>query len=121
MPQSAPMAKRLSSIDVLRGLDVLLMLFVNQVSELASTPHFLHHEEATVDGMTLTDVALLIYVLQPLMLGASAGSLSLLSRSAALQRSASSFWFTALLSLLFAWGFVRLCGWLRGRGVHMRI
>ena len=47
---------RILSIDLLRGLDVLLMLFVNEVAGVRGAPAFLHHVPADADGMTITDV-----------------------------------------------------------------
>jgi predicted acyltransferase len=47
---------RLHSLDVLRGLDVLLMLFVNEMAGVRDTPAWLRHVPAGVDGMTITDV-----------------------------------------------------------------
>src|SRR4029450_11138629 len=47
---------RLRSLDVLRGLDVLLMLFVNEMAGVPGTPAFLLHKHAADDGMTVTDV-----------------------------------------------------------------
>jgi predicted acyltransferase len=57
-PASAapPRVSRVLSIDLLRGLDVLLMLFVNEVAGVRGAPAFLLHEPADADGMTLTDV-----------------------------------------------------------------
>jgi heparan-alpha-glucosaminide N-acetyltransferase len=46
---------RILSIDLLRGLDVLLMLFVNEVAGVTGAPGFLLHKTAADDGMTLTD------------------------------------------------------------------
>jgi heparan-alpha-glucosaminide N-acetyltransferase len=46
---------RILSIDLLRGLDVLLMLFVNEVAGVPGAPAFLLHKTAADDGMTLTD------------------------------------------------------------------
>jgi heparan-alpha-glucosaminide N-acetyltransferase len=46
---------RLQSIDLLRGLDVLLMLFVNEMAGVPGTPSFLLHKAANADAMTLTD------------------------------------------------------------------
>jgi heparan-alpha-glucosaminide N-acetyltransferase len=43
------------SIDLLRGLDVLLMLFVNEVAGVTGAPAFLLHKTPADDGMTLTD------------------------------------------------------------------
>ncbi len=53
---SAPRPRRLLSVDLLRGLDVLLMLFVNEMAGVTGTPAFLRHVAPDVDGMTLTDV-----------------------------------------------------------------
>jgi predicted acyltransferase len=47
---------RLQSLDVLRGLDVLLMLFVNEMAGVRATPAWLRHVPSGVDGMTITDV-----------------------------------------------------------------
>jgi hypothetical protein len=42
-------------LDALRGFDVLLMLFVNEVAKVPGAPGFLRHKTRDVDGMTLTD------------------------------------------------------------------
>ena len=47
---------RIRSIDLLRGLDVLLMLFVNEVAGVAGAPSFLRHKGPSDDGMTITDL-----------------------------------------------------------------
>jgi heparan-alpha-glucosaminide N-acetyltransferase len=47
---------RESSIDLVRGADVLLMLFVNEMAGVRGTPAFLLHRPPDVDGMTITDV-----------------------------------------------------------------
>jgi predicted acyltransferase len=47
---------RIVSIDLLRGLDVLLMLFVNEVAGVRDAPAFLRHVSPDADGMTITDV-----------------------------------------------------------------
>jgi predicted acyltransferase len=44
------------SIDLLRGADVLLMLFVNEVAFVKGAPAFLRHVGMDADGMTITDV-----------------------------------------------------------------
>jgi predicted acyltransferase len=51
--QSTP---RVLSIDLLRGADVLLMLFVNEVAGVTGAPAFLLHKPSDVDGMTITDL-----------------------------------------------------------------
>jgi predicted acyltransferase len=47
---------RESSIDLVRGADVLLMLFVNEMAGVRGTPGFLLHVAHDADGMTITDV-----------------------------------------------------------------
>jgi predicted acyltransferase len=47
---------RLPSVDILRGLDVLLMLFVNEMASVEGTPAWLMHTSPRHDGMTITDV-----------------------------------------------------------------
>jgi len=47
---------RIRSIDLLRGVDVLLMLFVNEVAGVKDAPSFLLHKGAADDGMTITDL-----------------------------------------------------------------
>jgi predicted acyltransferase len=47
---------RVLSIDLLRGADVLLMLFVNEVAGVTNAPAFLMHKKADADGMTITDL-----------------------------------------------------------------
>ena len=44
------------SLDLVRGLDVWLMLFVNEMAGVKATPAFLRHMPASADGMTITDV-----------------------------------------------------------------
>ena len=53
---AGPSSRRLLSVDLLRGLDVLLMLFVNEMAGVTDTPAFLRHVAPDVDGMTLTDL-----------------------------------------------------------------
>jgi hypothetical protein len=47
---------RVLSVDLVRGADVWLMLFVNEMAGVPGTPAFLLHVPATADGMTITDV-----------------------------------------------------------------
>jgi heparan-alpha-glucosaminide N-acetyltransferase len=47
---------RVLSIDLLRGADVLLMLFVNEVAGVSGAPSFLLHKASDADGMTITDL-----------------------------------------------------------------
>jgi predicted acyltransferase len=53
---AAARSPRLLSVDLVRGLDVLLMLFVNEMAGVTGTPAFLLHVPANADGMTITDV-----------------------------------------------------------------
>jgi predicted acyltransferase len=55
-PSPAPRPPRVLSIDLLRGADVLLMLFVNEVAGVTGAPAFLLHTTADADGMTITDL-----------------------------------------------------------------
>lgn len=47
---------RLKSIDILRALTMLLMIFVNDLWSLSDIPQWLEHKAADVDGMGLADV-----------------------------------------------------------------
>ncbi len=49
---------RLKSIDILRALTMLLMIFVNDLWSLSGIPGWLEHKAADVDGMGLADVVL---------------------------------------------------------------
>jgi len=48
--------ERIASVDALRGLVILLMIFVNDVSGVKAAPAWLKHVSARADGMTLPDV-----------------------------------------------------------------
>jgi heparan-alpha-glucosaminide N-acetyltransferase len=50
-----PFTQRLASIDVLRALTMLLMIFVNDLGTLTNIPQWLEHTEADEDGMGLAD------------------------------------------------------------------
>ena len=47
---------RIASVDALRGLVILLMIFVNDVSGVKAAPAWLKHVSARADGMTLPDM-----------------------------------------------------------------
>lgn len=47
---------RIASVDALRGLVILLMIFVNDVAGVRDTPSWLRHVSAKADGMTLPDI-----------------------------------------------------------------
>lgn len=48
--------KRVVSVDLFRGLTIALMIFVNDVASVPDAPDWLHHVDATTDGMTLPDL-----------------------------------------------------------------
>lgn len=49
-------AQRISSIDILRALTMVLMIFVNDLGSLKNIPGWLRHVERGVDGIGLSDV-----------------------------------------------------------------
>lgn len=49
-------SSRLKSIDILRALTMLLMIFVNDLWSLVGIPEWLEHKPASFDGMGLADV-----------------------------------------------------------------
>jgi len=58
---SRPVQSRLVSIDVFRGLTMLLMLFVNDIGDIdlghiQNAPWWLKHMPGKIDGMTIADV-----------------------------------------------------------------
>ena len=58
---SQELSPRIASLDVFRGLTMLLMLFVNDIGDIdlghiQNAPWWLKHMPAKVDGMTLADV-----------------------------------------------------------------
>lgn len=53
---NVPAAARIESVDALRGLVILLMIFVNDVAGAPRAPAWLKHVSAEADAMTLPDV-----------------------------------------------------------------
>ena len=49
-------APRLASIDILRGLTMTLMIYVNEQSEVRGLPWWNYHMKANVDAMTYVDM-----------------------------------------------------------------
>lgn len=47
--------QRIHSVDVLRGLTILLMIFVNEVAGVRNIPQWMQHMPRGVDGMTMVD------------------------------------------------------------------
>ena len=55
-PSPAGIEDRIASVDALRGLVILLMIFVNDVAGVSTAPRWLKHVDAKADAMTLPDV-----------------------------------------------------------------
>jgi predicted acyltransferase len=60
-PVGTPVPRRIVSIDVFRGLTMLLMLFVNDIGDgelghIANAPWWLKHLPTEIDGLSLPDV-----------------------------------------------------------------
>ena len=47
---------RVASIDVFRGLTMLVMVFVNQLGEMSGLPWWTHHMPSNINGMTYVDM-----------------------------------------------------------------
>lgn len=56
-------SNRLKSIDILRALTMLLMIFVNDLWSLTDIPAWLEHKAANEDGMGLSDVVFPAFLL----------------------------------------------------------
>lgn len=56
-PTAAGVPIRINSLDVLRGLNILIMLFVNDLAGVSGVPGWMKHvHPSTADGMTFVDV-----------------------------------------------------------------
>jgi len=55
-PEAAGPQERVASVDALRGLVILLMIFVNDVAGVGRVPSWLKHVSAEADAMTLPDI-----------------------------------------------------------------
>lgn len=55
-PSALPTASRVASIDIVRALTMILMIFVNDLWSLKDIPAWLGHVERGVDGIGLADV-----------------------------------------------------------------
>jgi heparan-alpha-glucosaminide N-acetyltransferase len=53
---SSPAITRIASIDIIRALTMVLMIFVNDLGSLKNIPGWLEHVEPGVDGIGLADV-----------------------------------------------------------------
>ena len=52
----ASLSERIVSIDALRGLTILVMIFVNDLASVPNTPGWMKHAADGADGMTFVDV-----------------------------------------------------------------
>lgn len=62
---AVPMTSRLDSVDIMRGLTILAMAFVNDLSDFApvkDVPQWLRHMKAGVNGLTFVDMILPIFM-----------------------------------------------------------
>ena len=55
-PETADLPERVASVDAVRGLVILLMIFVNDVAGVGRAPSWLKHVDADADAMTLPDI-----------------------------------------------------------------
>ena len=56
-PQANALSQRIESIDVLRGLTILVMIFVNDLAGVQGAPAWMKHlSPSSADGMTFVDV-----------------------------------------------------------------
>ncbi len=51
-----PNTGRIESIDILRGLTILVMIFVNDVASVTNLPQWLKHMPSDANGMTFVDI-----------------------------------------------------------------
>ena len=62
---AAPMTNRIDSVDVMRGLTILAMAFVNDLADFApvqGVPQWLRHMKAGVNGLTFVDMIIPIFM-----------------------------------------------------------
>jgi predicted acyltransferase len=74
MPEKAETGGRLAALDVFRGFDILVMVFVNYIAGMKAIPWILRHAQAEMDTYTLTDLVFpgflfIVGVAIPLSLG----------------------------------------------------
>ena len=54
--KTIPVSGRIESIDILRGITILVMIFVNDIAGVPGTPGWMKHVPNGVDGMTFVDL-----------------------------------------------------------------
>lgn len=55
-PEKTNTSQRIVSIDVIRGITILAMIFVNDIAGVHGTPVWMKHMPKTLDGMTFVDL-----------------------------------------------------------------
>ena len=58
----APASGRIASIDILRGLTMMVMIFVNELAEIKGLPAWTYHMPAKGDAMTYVDMVFPIFL-----------------------------------------------------------
>ncbi|MFC1606473.1 DUF5009 domain-containing protein [Candidatus Latescibacterota bacterium] len=64
VPQS-PLSNRVKSVDIMRGLTILTMVFVNDLADFApvkDVPQWLRHMESGIDGFTFVDLIMPVFI-----------------------------------------------------------
>jgi len=62
---SAPANRRVNSIDIMRGITILLMAFVNDLGDfmpVQGVPQWLRHMDAGIDGLTFVDLIMPVFM-----------------------------------------------------------
>jgi heparan-alpha-glucosaminide N-acetyltransferase len=59
---AAPQSQRVVSVDILRGITMLVMIFVNDVAGVKGLPWWTYHLPAHVNGMTYVDVVFPVFL-----------------------------------------------------------
>src|SRR5208283_3606068 len=95
IPSGAATPRRVASIDIFRGLTMLVMVFVNEVSEVKGVPWWSRHAPANLDYMTYVDMVF------PAFLFIMGASIPLaVSRRIAKGDSAGRLWWHAIVRSL---------------------
>ncbi|MGO9240788.1 MAG: DUF5009 domain-containing protein [Bryobacteraceae bacterium] len=95
IPSGAAAPQRVASIDIFRGLTMLVMVFVNEVSEVKGVPWWSRHAPANLDYMTYVDMVF------PAFLFIMGASIPLaVSRRIAKGDSAGRLWWHAIVRSL---------------------
>ena len=60
------MKDRINSIDILRGIIILLMMFVNDLASVSNVPKCLSHAPLETNWMTIPDVVFPAFLSEPI-------------------------------------------------------